>query len=182
MRDAADDPDLGELIRFGKIAEVDLATGFCVVETGDLTTNKVRWLENRAGATRSWAPPSVGEQVLLLCPGGEFSAAVAIGGLSSNDHPPAGSTKREIRLYEDGAILAYDAEAHKLEIVLPEGGSVRIVGLDGITLEGDVLVKGKLTVEQDVLGQADVKAGDISLQDHVHGNVQSGGSTTGAPQ
>lgn len=181
MRDRDEDPDLGELIRFGTIAEVDLAARRCVVETGDLKTAPIRWLAGRAGGTKTWSPPTVGEQVMLLCPGGEFTAAVAILGLSSSANELPGDSLKEVTQYADGAVISYDPDGHVLEAILPGGGTAKVVADGGITLEGNVLVKGKLTVEQDVLGQADVKAGTISLLHHKHGNVQSGGSQTGEP-
>jgi phage baseplate assembly protein V len=47
----------------------------------------IRWIERRAGRTRTWSPPSQGEQVVLLCPGGEIGAAVALRGLFSSACP-----------------------------------------------------------------------------------------------
>jgi len=181
MREASDNPDLGELIRFGTIAEVDLAARRCVVETGELKTSSIRWLAGRAGGTKTWSPPTIGEQVMLLCPGGEFTAAVALLGLSSDANELPGDSLKEVTEYADGAVISYDPESHALEAVLPAGATARLVADGGITFEGDVLVKGRLTVEQDVLGQADVKAGAISLKDHKHGGVQAGAAQTGVP-
>lgn len=45
-----------------------------------------------------------------------------------------------------------------------------------VTMSGDLDVTGTVTAGTDVLG------GGISLKTHVHGGVQSGGSTTGLPQ
>jgi phage baseplate assembly protein V len=181
MREGGDDPDMGELIRFGTVAEVDHAARRCVVSTGDLQTGPIRWMAGRAGGTKHWSPPTVGEQVMLLCPGGEFTAAVAMLGLSSDANELPGNSTKEVTSYPDGAIVSYDPATHALEAVLPAGGTARIVAPGGITLEGDVLVKGELTVEQDVIGQADVKAGAISLKTHKHGGVTAGGAQTAVP-
>ena len=193
MREGGDDPELLELMRFGKVAEVDLAARRCTVDTGELTTAPVRWLAPRAGATKAWSPPSVGEQVLLFCPGGEFTAAVALLGLESDANQLPGDSLKELIQFADGAVLSYDPEAHALEAALPAGATARIAADGGITLVGDVTITGDLLVEGDSEGQGnvtvqgsvaaddDVTAGSISLQQHKHGGVQAGGGQTGLP-
>lgn len=175
---AIEDPmgALGEAIRFGRVASVDLEHGTCVVSSGDVDTHEIRWIENRAGATRTWSPPSIGEQVLLLCPEGDVAGAVALRGIHSDAHPPAGNTLREILgRFADGAELAYDPEAHRLEITLGAGGVLAIVAPGGMAIEGDVEVTGTVTASEDV------KAGDVSLAHHTHGGVQAGGAETDEP-
>lgn len=167
---------LGDLIRFGAIASVDLAAARCTVSAGDLTTGPIRWIEARSGATRSWSPPSVGEQVLLICAEGEIAAGVALRGIACSAFPPAGNALRELLLFGDGAVLAYDPEAHALEALLPAGGTARLVAPGGITIEGDITLTGSMTVS------GDVTAAGISLAHHKHGQVQTGSGTTGEPQ
>ncbi|HWL46295.1 MAG TPA: phage baseplate assembly protein V, partial [Sphingomonadaceae bacterium] len=149
MRPDGDARGLGDLIRFGTIASVDLAAARCTVAAGDLITGPIRWIEPRAGATRSWAPPSVGEQVLLICPEGEIAAGVALRGVSCATYPPAGDSARELIVYDDGAVLAYDPEGHALEALLPAGGTVRLVAPGGIAIEGNVAITGDLTISGD---------------------------------
>jgi phage baseplate assembly protein V len=184
MRGPSDIPDtVGDLIRFGTIAEVDLAAGRCVVDTGDVRSAAVRWIEPRAGATRSWSPPSIGEQVLLICPDGDIAGAVALRGIASDAHPPAGDSLREIfAIFVDGCEIAYDPEAHRLEATLPAGGVARIVAPGGVEIEGDVTITGDVDVTGTLTASEDVKAGAISLKSHKHGNVQAGGAKTGGPE
>lgn len=46
-------------------------------------------------------------------------------------------------------------------------------------ITGTVHVTGDITSDKNILADGDVKAGDISLKNHKHGGVQSGGSDTG---
>lgn len=180
-----DSGEIEEMIRFGTIAEVDLATGRCVVDTGDVQTSNVRWQEVRAGDTRTWSPPTVGEQVILLCPGGEIDGAIALRGVHQDAFPPAGASLRELIQFKDGAVLAYDPEAHVLDAALPAGGTVNIIATGGVLIDatdGGVLIKGDLTVEGKIDATGDVKAGSVSLQEHKHTGVQPGGGLTGKPQ
>ena len=175
-----DQHGLGPSIVQGTIATVDLAAATCGVDIGGddgpVVTAPLRWIERGSGATRTWSPPSVGEQVTLLCPGGDLAGALVLRGVRSDANPAAGDSTRELIQFGDGTVLAYDPEAHALEVVLCSGGTAHIVVDGGITIEGDVTITGKLTASDDVV------AGDISLVDHVHGNVAAGSAKTGAAE
>ncbi len=47
----------------------------------------LQWLTASAGNTHSWNAPSVGEQVLVLCLGGELDTAFVLTGIYSDDNP-----------------------------------------------------------------------------------------------
>jgi phage baseplate assembly protein V len=179
--------DIASLIRIGTVLSVDLAEARCIVRFGDpddqepAQTGPIRWLSPRAGLTRVWSPPSVGEQVLLLCPDGQIGAAVAITGIVQDAFPPLGSTTAEMIEFEDGAKITYDPEAHELVAVLPAGGTVDITADGGITLRGDVTIEGNLAVTQTVTADEDVIADGISLKTHKHGQVQAGSAQSGEP-
>lgn len=185
--------DLASLIRIGTVLSVDLAEARCVVRFGDpddpepAQTGPIRWLTPRAGLTRVWSPPSVGEQVLLVCPDGQIGAAVAITGIVQDAFPPLGSTTAEMIEFADGAKITYDPEAHELVAVLPGGGTVDVTADGGMTLRGDVTIEGNLavresvTVDQTVTASEDVIADGISLKSHRHGQVQAGSAQSGVP-
>lgn len=78
---------LSNLIRVGTVAEVDLVTGTCRVNTVGNVTDWLHWLTSRAGRSRSWWAPSAGEQVLLFCLGGELDTASVIPGVFSDEFP-----------------------------------------------------------------------------------------------
>lgn len=179
---------MGELIRIAKVKSVDLTAGTCVVAAGDVETADVRWLERRAGKTRTWSPPSVGEQLLLFCPEGDIEGAVVLGAITQSAFPLPGNSARELVQFEDGSIVAFDPESSTLDVTLANGatlnvvtGSASITAPDGVSIDGDVSIDGKVTVTGDVLSDGDVKAGSISLKMHKHGGVTAGGAQTAMP-
>lgn len=186
--------DLATLIRIGTVTAVDLTAARCRVRYGDPDdedpgeTPPIRWLTPRAGQTRIWSPPSVGEQVILLSPDGQVGAAVALCGLVQDAFPPLGSTTAEMIEFADGARLTYDPEASALTAVLPAGATALVEAPGGITLrgpvtiEGDVTVQGAVDVSQTVTAAVDVEADGISLVDHIHGGVQGGTAKTAKPE
>ncbi|MCC2976239.1 phage baseplate assembly protein V [Sphingomonas sp. PL-96] len=171
-----DDDALEGLIRYGQVVSVDLAAGRCVVASGEIATQPIRWIEVRAGKTRTWSPPSAGEQVLLLCPGGDPAGAIALRGVSSAAHPPIGDATRELIEFPDGAVLAYDATAHALTAILPSTGTVRIEAGGGLHLTGPLFVDGEISATEDVVGKG------VSLATHRHGLVKLGTDKSGAPE
>lgn len=180
-------PDLANLIRLGTVTSVDLPDARCVVRYGDpddddpAETPPIRWLAFRAGLTRIWSPPSVGEQVLLLSPDGQIGASIAITGIVQDAFPPLGNSLAEAVEWQDGAKISYDPEAHALAAILPAGGTAEIEAPGGITLRGDVHIEGAVTVTETLTADDDVIGGGKSLKTHTHGGVASGTSQTAPP-
>ena len=185
--------DIAALIRIGTVISIDLAEARCVVRFGDpdaddiAETPPIRWLAPRAGLTRIWSPPSVGEQVLLLCPDAQLGAGIAITGIVQDAFPPLGSDETEQIEFKDGARISYDPEASELIATLPGGGTADITADGGITLRGDVTIEGNvqvtgdIDVDQSVTATIDVVGGGKSLRDHIHTEVSSGSSVSGPP-
>ena len=199
---------LANLIRVGTILEVDHARARCRVKSGKLETNWIAWLEHRAGATRSWDPPTVGEQCVLLCPSGEPASAIALVGLYSDARPaPVTDQNKHHTRYPDGAVIEYDHAAGALKATgiktaLVQASKHCTIDCPENTITGNTLIKGTLTVEKLFTYQAgmkgtggegasaiingriettqDVVAGGISLMHHTH--PESIGDHTGEPQ
>lgn len=89
------------LIRIGTITEVDWVNWPCRVKTGGLETNWINGLTCRAGKSRTWWKPSVGEQVVQFSLCGNLETAVALPAVYSNQFPPPSDS-------EDGNVTAYD--------------------------------------------------------------------------
>lgn len=178
--------DPAAMIRIGTVASVDLAAARCIVRYGDPDGEEVespplRWLMPRSGDTRIWSPPSIHEQGLLFCPEGDVAGGIFVPGIMRDSFPPAGSGLSAITIFSDGAMVAYDPEAHVLTVQLPEGATVNIISdqvtiTGNVTIDGDVSVTGTLTADSDVIG------GGKSLKNHKHTNVQAGGGVSGPPQ
>ncbi|WP_223278835.1 phage baseplate assembly protein V [Janthinobacterium lividum] len=144
---------LQNLIRLGTIAEVDGAKAR--VQLGPtLTTEWLNWLTPRAGSTRSWSAPTVGEQVVVLSPGGDLTRGTILPALFSQafDAPELNQAIHTTH-YPDGAVVQYDHDAHALTATLP--GGTATVTADKVTSNapstictGDLTVMGNLLVEQ----------------------------------
>lgn len=147
------------MIRLGTIAEVDHAAARVRVTIGALCTDWLPWQAPRAGATRDWDPPTVGEQVVVLAAGGELTTAIVLTGLFSTGNPAPGDTPDNCRrIYPDGAVIDYNHKTHHLEAIIPgsaklnataavdvtAGGSISLdSGADiNITAAGNVLIDG----------------------------------------
>lgn len=112
------------LVRKGTILAVDHDKFLCRVQSGDLETNWINWLTLAAGETTDWNPPTVGELVVLLCPGGDPTEGVALRGINTDEiPPPSNKPTTHTRRYPDGAVIEYDHEAHALAVTLPDGAT-----------------------------------------------------------
>lgn len=174
MSNAERDRLLGDVARMGIVAEIDLATARVTVAIGDLMTGPLPWQAVRAGAVKVWAPPSIGEQVLVICPEGDIAAGVVLPGFFCEAN--AAPTEQDLFWieFEDGSKVTFDHETHELSVVLPVGGRLRVVG--DIEVTGDVAVKGKITATEDVV------ADRVSLKSHRHPGIQAGPALTQPPQ
>lgn len=186
---------LGTAIRLGTVAALDLAAAKCRVQTGEILTDFIPWFVPYAGTRIEWSAPSVGEQVLILSPGGDTHGAVALRGCYSTAFPaPSSDAHKHITQFADGAVLEYDDSAHKLTATLPSGGKAEITADGGVTINGPLTVNGETEInghtqindDLDLTGQAtaqgDVIGAGISLSTHVHTGVTSGSAISGPPQ
>lgn len=178
------------LLRLGTIAEVDHARARVRVKSGELLTAWLPWLESRAGTTRSWSPPTVGEQVMLFSPGGDPAAGVVLTGLFSNAHTaPANSADLWRWDMPDGALLEYNHVAHHLQATLPGSatldaqGAVTVTAGGGATINADTVINGNVTINGDFAasGGAFTHEGVNVGATHKHGGVTGGNSKTGVP-
>ncbi|MBK4725028.1 phage baseplate assembly protein V [Pantoea agglomerans] len=200
---------LRNLIRIGTVASVNLADGTCRVDTGNNTTAWLQWLTARAGNTRSWNAPSVGEQVLVLCLGGELDTAFVLTGIYSDDNPaPSASADAMHWSFNDGAVIEYE----------PATGALSATGIKTATIEAAdsisattkvvlVTASEKITLDTPLvectqklkaasfeLTFGGTMKGDIShtggsftsngvvSHSHTHGGIERGGSQTEGPQ
>lgn len=184
---------LANLIRFGTVQAV--AGKRVQIQVGGLLTRPLPWVSTRAGKTKTWSPPDIGEQVMVLSPNGDLGAAVAIGGIfcDAYDMPDDANVHTVVMAFGDGAVLLYDQAGHLLKANLPADGRVVVTAAGGLTFTGDVTIDGALSVAhaatfkqtihatQDITSEADIKAGGISLTTHAHANVQPGGGISGKP-
>lgn len=184
------------LVRLGTIAQVDHAAARVRVATGEITTGWLPWVEGRAGTTRTWSPPTVGEQVAIIAPGGDTAAAVVLTGLYRTAHPAPSSRGDVFRaVMPDGAVLEYDHAASHLQATLPGSATLDAQGDitvttpaaltatagGGATLNADTVINGTLAINGGSVTHNGTDIGDS--HQHPQGNDSDGDSqqNTGAP-
>lgn len=174
---------LSNLLRVGTVASVDVAAARCRVRIGEITTAALPWLAQRAGEASSWSAPTVGEQVLVLSPGGDLNLGLVLPGLYQDAHPAPGA---EVGLHRfiaaDGAILEYQESTSTLRATLPSGGRAELVAPGGVSITGNVEIAGDVAITGSLAATVQVEAAGIKLTTHRHGGVASGSSTSGTPQ
>lgn len=196
------------LLRQGVVEQVDLDNECCRVRTGELLTDWIKWLAPRAGDSRSWWAPTVGEQVLIGAIGGELTTGVVIGSLYSNANPaPTHSANALHHTFSDGAVIEYE----------PEDGTLKAVGIKKAVIEAsdeisattkkvictasveikldtpNVICTNNLTTATlnvkkggEMTGDFNHNGGSITsngvvIHTHQHSGVRSGGDTSGKP-
>ena len=185
---------LRNLIRIGTVSAVNLDDGLCRVDTGNNTTNWLHWLAARAGRTRSWNAPSVGEQVLVLCLGGELDTGFVLPGVFSDEHPaPSASADALHWSFPDGAVIEYEPKTGELTATGIQTATIKAavkILFDSPEVECSTLLKtAQLEVTKGAAMKGNVthsggkfSSNGVLVDDHDHGGVQRGGSRTDGPQ
>ena len=193
------------LIRTGIVTAVNPDEGLCRVQTGGMQTTWLNWLTCRAGRSRVWWAPSVGEQVLILAIGGELDTAFVLPGIFSDDHPaPSASPDAFHVSFPDGAVIEYEPESGALTVsgiktadvtasdaITATVPLVMVKASTRITLDTpEVVCTNKLTtatlevqkggkmsgnIEHD---GGTFKSNGVQVDDHDHGGVKRGDDRT----
>ncbi len=171
---------MGDLIRLAAVASVEGRSCMVRLAEGSEPLGPYPWLVGAAGETCVWSAPSVGEQIILLCPEADAEAGVVMRGLYSTAFPAPASDAVEMIRFKDGAVLHYDPVAHRLDVALPDGGVLAIAG--DVEIAGDVSLDGQLGATGKISSDDDVLAGETSLKNHRHLGVQTGPGVSGPPQ
>ena len=164
---------IGDLIREGVVIARNGA--LCRVRIGDIETPDIPWLAGRAGKATIWSPPSIGEQVIVLCGEGDLARAIVLPGLFSDVHPAPAADDSFHVTFDDGCWIGYDPAKGEAMVALGDGTRFEVAP-GKVRITADVEVTGKITATDDVIG------GGKSLKDHKHTLVQPGQGVSGAPQ
>ena len=182
------------MIRIGTVAAVDHAAHRVRVQSGALLTDWLKWRTARAGATRTWCPPTVGEQVMILSPSGELANGIVLPSIFSDAHDaPSDAPDLHLVEFPDGARIAYDHAAGALTVtgiktaVVQAAESITVdtplthitgaVQIDGNTqIAGTLTVGGLLTYRDGIAGSGggngNAISGDLT---HAGGSLSSHG-------
>ncbi|XXN62809.1 phage baseplate assembly protein V [Enterobacter ludwigii] len=177
------------LIRTGTVSAVDPVNWLCRVKTGELETNWINWLPLRAGNTRTWWQPSIGEQVLLLSLRGNLETAFALPAIYSSAFPPPDNSENgSTTVFNDGGWFQYEPDTGPL--LIKNIKSVHVEAADGIQLITDQL---SVDASRTLIDSLTVMNGDVTqgggkrssngvvADAHAHDGVKSGGDMSGGP-
>ena len=115
---------ISSMIRAGMVHEVRTGDARARVAIGENLTYWLPWLSPRAGADSIWHAPEVGEQVLVISPGGDLPQGVLLAGIFSSSMPaPSANANLHLEKYADGATVSYDRAAHIRAVALPPAGT-----------------------------------------------------------
>ena len=119
---------ISNLVKPGKIVAAQYGNPPRVkVQIGGCTTAWLPWAGGRAGGDRSWFPPEVGEQVLVLSVCGDHSQGFVIPGVYQDSATAPGDSPDKPRIvFKDGATIEYDRAAHVLTANLTGDGKATV--------------------------------------------------------
>lgn len=147
---------IANLVRIGTVSELDEANARVKLSVSGLTTDWLPWSAARAGKTRSWSPPQVGEQVIMVSPFGDMGQAVVVGSLFSDTDPaPAASKDQETTVYPDGAKIEHNSNSHATTMTLNAAGTLTAtVGGSSIVMDAGriLLTSNGTTLELSAAG------------------------------
>ncbi|MCC8379566.1 phage baseplate assembly protein V [Xenorhabdus sp. PB30.3] len=199
---------LMNIVRVGTVSAVDLSNQRCRVRISGLQTDWLRWTAQRAGSSRTWWAPSIGEQVLVLAMGGELTTAFVAGSLYSAAHvAPSASADAVHIAFPDGAVIEYEPKSSALTVsgiktasvtasvsVQVTAPQITCTASEQITLATPVvmctnhLTTGSLAIRQGGTMHGNITHTDgqfssngIVVDSHRHSGVWSGDSTSGGP-
>lgn len=167
------------LLRVGSVSHVEhFHTPRVRVQIGQITTAWIPVATSRAGASKTWNPPTTGEQVLVIAPSGDLESAFALLGINSNQHPaPCTDANITRTLFPDGAQIDYNHAEHHHSVTLPDAGKFTFkVGATTLTMTSD---ETKIQTGQSVFSltdaQAQINVGSTTLK------LTSSGTTLSTP-
>lgn len=157
---------LENILRIGTIHAVDHAAVRVQVKSGELITQWLPWIEQRAGETTTWNPPTIGEQAIVFSPSGEPAGGIVLVGIDSTAiQPPSHSPNDHVTRYPDGTVIRYDHAAGIHEAIYPDGAEIRYslqsshleaIGINTLRVQADTSITldtplvhctGKLTTD-----------------------------------
>lgn len=127
--------------------------GMVRVQDDELTSTWLPLVTPRAGQDTTWQPVDIGEQVVVLCPSGDFAQGLVIGSLYQQQFPAPSSELNEQRMqFKDGTVMSYDRSQHRyvLDIKGEQAAlDIRSAGTLSITTQQQVQVHSEAQVTVD---------------------------------
>lgn len=200
---------INNLIRQGTIHAVQ--DDRVKVRSGEIITTWLPWFTNRAGKSKSWWRPSLGEQVFILSPNGNLELGCVLPSLYCDDNPaPSQSHDGYFVAFPDGASFEYEPESSTLTIkgiqtaIIDAGKQIIAKAGTKISLETPLVeCSNHITFQSfgatgggsgntgEITGNVIHKNGSLSsngivvhthTHTHTHSGVQSGNQSSGGPK
>ena len=168
------------IIRFGLIAEVDYAQAKARVKCGEILTDFIPFIALRSGTTKTWSPPTQGEQCVILAASGELTTACIITGLYTQNSPSHSADEHVIE-FADGAKITYNQANGDLVVTGIKTANIKAANQINIDCP-TVNIKGNVNIDGEVTSTGDMIAGGISQMKHKHKDVSKGKDKTGEPE
>lgn len=154
------DTRLNNIMREGKVVEVDHKNGLAIVDAHGVRTKPIPWLQ-QAGDIVEWNPPAVGQRVVVMSPDGEIGRGFIMPGGFTDQVPAPHDKGAERRTKIGNCVLTQSENGLSLTV----GGTTFDFTADGFDQTG-----GRQTHD-----------GVLTDKDHVHGDVTPGSANTGKP-
>ncbi|MFQ6333192.1 phage baseplate assembly protein V [Methylophilus sp. 3sh_L] len=166
------------MIRFGSIEQIDFAAKRVRVRSGNVLTNWLQWRVGRAGRTKEWDPPDIGEQVMIFSPSGVIENGIVTPSIYCDDFDASSSDPNvHMREYPDGARISYNHStgeliAHGVKTALVEASTQVTLDTPHVHLTGALEVDGPIIYHNGMTGVA----GDADNSITINGNlIHTGG-------
>lgn len=161
------------LVRHGTVHEVDPAKGKVRMKLGqgaDGTPFLSPWVPygQVAGGLKVHAPPTVGQQMTMFSPGGDFRQAVAMP-MTWSDSNSSPSSKGDENVLTFGDVRI-EIKGGKVKISAPEIELVAGGHSQKLTGAGTTFTSGQIKHDEKNIGKT-----------HTHRDVMPGGGNTGVP-
>ncbi|MCO8161992.1 phage baseplate assembly protein V [Pseudomonas sp. 21LCFQ010] len=135
---------LENLIRPGRVSDVQYEPPRCRVKTGGLETDWLPWFASRSGKTSTWSPADINEPCIVFCPSGDPATGFVLLGMYSSDAPaPSINPDENVAQFADGTTVRHNAADGVLELKLNKlviecAGTIEINGA-AIDLQGGTI-------------------------------------------
>lgn len=185
-------PDLerrvANMVRYGVVHQVDYANKRVKIKSGEIVTAWLKWPAASASSfKRTWTPPAVGEQVVLLSPTGDLRQATILPGQYQNSYDaPSVDPDTDLAQYSDGTKIEYNRSTQTYTI--ESTGHVVIKGAQTLLIDfgGDVTINTGGNALVNVSGNATVNSASTTINSpttnngnvSINGNLSVSGVTT----
>jgi phage baseplate assembly protein gpV len=152
---------VNNLLRVGKVIEVDYAAARAKVQIGEITTDFMPWL---TPSTAAWIPLKNGEQVVVLSPGGDLRFGMILPALYQSAKPAPSSDAEKIAVVAD----------------IAQTGNTTITG--GLAADKNITAGGNMAADGKITAQGEVQGNGVDLSAHTHDFMYIGAGQASSPQ